>query len=115
MFKMTEKELQRAFEAIEYHGYSALFPRPKEWDTVKTAWKSFRKELATIDLDEYQPSTPIRVYAPKSRINVRAMTLLHPQDLILYTGMALLVKNDLEAARMRKSQHRVFSYRSKKS
>ena len=34
MFTLTEDELNRAYEAINHHGYSALLPDAYEWSTV---------------------------------------------------------------------------------
>ncbi len=112
MFKLTENELQLAFNAIEHHGYSTLIPQPKEWQIVKENWEKFRLELSTEDLDIYKPYTPMRIFAPKSRYSLRAVTLLHPQDLIIYTALTLIFKNDIEKARIPKSARRVYSFRS---
>ena len=111
MFKLTNAELQNAFEAISHHGYSALFPPSPEWTTVTNNWDAIRGYLSEIDLDQYTPHAPLRVFAPKSRANLRVAHLLHPEDLILYTALVILIKNDLEKARVSLRARRVFSYR----
>ena len=112
MFKLTDTELQSAFEAISHHGYSALFPPPPEWTTVKNNWPEIKQYLAGIDLDVYVPYKPLRVFVPKSRANLRVAHLLHPEDLILYTALVIIVKDDLESARVSRRTRRVFSYRT---
>jgi hypothetical protein len=79
MFKLTSKELDDAFKAIAHHGYSTLIPPPPEWSVVSANWKKFRSELCDIDLDIYTPLPVMRLYAPKSRINLRPVSLLQVQ------------------------------------
>lgn len=112
MFKLTQAELDAAFQAIEHHGFSALLPTPIEWKTVRDHWPEFRTFLQTIDLRTYTPYQPLTVYAPKSRYMLRVVKLLHPQDLILYTALILILKNEIEGARDPVSRKRVFSFRS---
>lgn len=112
MFRLTDTELQNAYEAIRHHGHSALVPPLHEWVTVEEYWPSIRDYLAGLDLDMYKPHKPLRVVAPKSRANIRIVRLLHPEDLIIYTALVLLIKDDLERARISRRARRVFSYRA---
>ncbi len=112
MFNLSDDELDRGYRAIKHHGYSTLMPWPLEWDVIETHWDTLREKLSAIDLDTYKPYPPMRIYAPKNRCTIRAVTLLHPLDLIIYTSLVLIVKNDIEAARLSKSRKRIFSYRS---
>ena len=112
MFKLTDTELQSAYEVISEHGYSALFPPPPEWTTVMNNWPEVKQFLAGIDLDEYVPYKPLRIFVPKSRANLRVAHLLHPEDLIIYTALVIVVKDDLENARVSRRARRVFSYRT---
>lgn len=111
MFKLTEDELQRGFEAIEYHGHGALLPPFEEWKFLRENWAAIRVEIAATDLDQYQPTLPLRVYAPKNRATVRVVSQLHPVDLLIYTTLVLIVGRDIEANRIPTRQRRVFSYR----
>lgn len=111
MFNLTENELQNAFEAIIHHGYSTMLPDPYEWQFVVQRWPDVKANLAQIDLDTYDPYQPLRVFAPKSRSNIRIIHLLHPEDLIIYTALVLIIKNDIENARISKKARRVYSYR----
>jgi hypothetical protein len=104
--------LQNAFEALEHHGYSGLVPNPPEWQTVQDNWEKIKARIARIYLDVYQPSTPMVMFAPKSRATVRPVCLLHPIDIVIYSALTLIVKDDLEAERIPLRRRRVFSYRA---
>jgi hypothetical protein len=111
-FNLTEQELQNAFEALEHHGYSALVPYPPEWETVRDNWEEIKARIARFDLEVYQPSTPMVMFAPKSRATVRPVCLLHPIDIVIYSALTLIVKDDLEAERIPLQRRRVFSFRA---
>lgn len=112
MFFLSKEELDNALSAINHHGYSTMMPEPPEWAVVQQNWPSIRDAIEKIDLDTYEPFRPLKVFAPKNRANVRIMHLLHPQDLLIYTALVLLAKNDIEAARISRQSKRVFSYRA---
>ncbi len=114
MFNLTEEELENAYSAINHHGYSAMLPEPYEWQAVKDRWVDVRDFIISLDLDTYEPRKPMKIFAPKNRANIRVVHLLHPQDLIIYTALVLIVKNDIEDNRINKKAKRVFSYRVKK-
>lgn len=113
MFNLMEAELQASFEAIEHHGYSTMLPTPSEWKVVQANWSAVKQYLSQIDLDTHEPHKSLRVFAPKSRANVRVVHLLHPEDLLIYTALVLIVKDDLERARISRNARRIFSYRTK--
>lgn len=112
MFHLTVEDLENARAAIERHGYSAMLPPPPEWTIVVQSWAAVRDSIAGLDLDTYTPYKALTVFAPKNRANVRVLHLLHPQDLLIYTALALIAKNDIESNRVPKKFKRVFSYRS---
>src|SRR5688572_5790050 len=109
MFFLTAQELENARAAIDRHGYSAMLPAPPEWGVVASNWASIRDAIERIDLDTYDPYAPLKSFAPKGRATVRPLHLLHPQDLLIYTALTLIAKNDVEAARVPRSTKRVFS------
>jgi hypothetical protein len=111
MFKLSEQELENAFETINHHGYSAMFPEPLEWENIRDKWQDIKLSIKELDLDNYEPYKPMKIFAPKNRANIRIVHLLHPQDLIIYTALVLIVKNDIEINRISKKCKRVFSYR----
>jgi hypothetical protein len=89
-----------------------MLPDPPEWDVVVANWPAIRDILEKVDLDTYEPSKALKVFAPKNRANIRVMHLLHPQDLIIYTALVLIAKNDIETNRVSIRAKRVFSYRA---
>lgn len=97
--------------AINHHGYSAMLPEPLEWASIKSNWPAIRDHIKSIDLDTYSPYKPMKVFAPKNRANIRIVHLLHPQDLLIYTALVLIVKDDIESNRISQKSKRVFSYR----
>ncbi len=115
MFRLTDVELQNAYEAINHHGYSTMLPQPHEWKFIVTQWAAVKDSLTRIDLDIYKPYNPLQVFAPKSRANIRLIHLLHPEDLLIYTALTLIIKNDIESARISRRYGRIFSYRVDKS
>ena len=88
-FHLTEGEIERAKRVIENHDYGIFFPHPTEWKSVSEHWEEIRTHLVGVDLDGYQPQEPLRSHAPKSRINLRPVVLLHPFDLLIYTASLL--------------------------
>ena len=92
-----------------FHGYGTFYPSPPEILILKKHWPTIRKILSGIDLDSYGGYDPMRSFAPKSRLNVRRVALLHPFDFVLYTSLVLALKKAISKSRL--SGDRVFSYR----
>ena len=114
MLKLTEAELDAGLNAIKHHGYSDFFPKPPEFVVLVKFWPEFKKYLADVDLDEYKAYRPsLELSAPKSIINLRRVTLLHPFDLVIFTSLVRALRNDIESMRIDESEHRVFSFRAK--
>ena len=111
MFKLTAAEIDSAIDAIHHHGYSAMLPQPAEWEDVLQNRDEIRDYVREIDLDTYEPFKAMKTFAPKNRANIRVVHLLHPQDLIIYTALTLIIKKDIEENRISKKSKRVFSYR----
>lgn len=111
-FTLTTTELDNARDAINHHGFSTMLPPPPEWEIVNSNWDTVRAALEKIDLDTYEPFKLTKVFAPKNRANIRVVHLLHPQDLIIYTALVLIARDDIEKNRISKKSKRVFSYRA---
>ena len=99
MLRLTESELDNALHAVEGHGYGDFFPEPPELALVKSNWDAIRGTLGQIDLDIYDGYPVLAAFAPKSRVNVRRVALLHPYDLIFYTALVLAVRDGLSQSR----------------
>ncbi|MGV2830894.1 hypothetical protein [Myxosarcina sp. GI1(2024)] len=48
-FKLTEQELDNAFSVINHHGYSAMLPKPFEWQEVQNNGKDIKNNIQEID------------------------------------------------------------------
>ena len=112
MFKLTASELDCAKEAIDHHGYSTLLPRPPEWDDVDRHWHAVRHYLCSLDLTDYTPKKSLPIIVAKDERSVRYVHFLHPDDMLLYTSLTLIVKDDIEKARLPHTEKRVYSYRA---
>jgi hypothetical protein len=110
MLKLSKTLLHRGFSAVVHHGYGSFFPEPPELAIVKANWTQLKSELADVDLDTYEGYSPIWAFAPKSRLNVRRVCLLHPVDFILYTSLVLGLREGISKVRL--PSNRVFSYRT---
>jgi hypothetical protein len=111
MFTLSQDSLDRGYQAILYHGYSDFFPEPPEFDAVKKGWDKLRTILGSIDLTKYTPFKPVHAFAPKSKINLRPVTLLHPVDLVLYTSLVADLVENIAERRIPSADNRVFSFR----
>ena len=115
MLQLTESQLDSAFSAIQFHGYGSFFPLPPELPIIDKEWAMIRQELANHDIDTYNCYEALNAFVPKSRLNVRLVSLLHPFDLLYYTGLVMAIRDDIAAARMSLHSQRVFSFRSEKA
>ena len=112
MLNLSELQRDHALAAIRSHGYGDFFRDPPELPLLVANWAQVRTELTRIDLDLYQGYDVTFSFAPKSRLNVRRVALLHPYDLVLYTGLVLVLRNGITSARQQLGTGRVFSYRA---
>jgi Reverse transcriptase (RNA-dependent DNA polymerase) len=108
--KLGKQLLHHGLSAVLAHGYGSFFPQPPELPIVKKHWKALKLYLSDLDLDIYTGYGQIWSFAPKSRLNVRKVGLLHPFDLILYTSLVLVLREKIASSRLAPSI--VFSYRT---
>lgn len=108
--KLAETLLDSALAATVHHGFGSFFPEPPELQILCKNWAQIKPELADIDLDVYKGYSQIQSFAPKSRLNVRRTSLLHPVDFVFYTALVLALKPHISAARL--GADRVFSHRA---
>jgi len=112
MLTLTEAELDHALEAIGRHGYGDFFPEPPELLLLRANWPTIRNDLLKIDLDIYEGYDVLTAFAPKSRLNVRRVALLHPYDLLFYTALVLILREGINSSRLQADEMRAFSYRA---
>jgi len=102
--------LKRALKATLRHGYGTFFAEPPELGILKDNWTELVVDLSRVDLDTYQGYDAILSFAPKSRLNVRRVGLLHPYDFVFYTALVLALKTSISKSRL--PADKVFSYRT---
>ena len=112
MLKLTENQIEHGFACIKHHGYGSFFPSPPEMDIISNDWAQLRHHLSDVDLDTYRCYEPLNTFVPKSHLNIRSVSLLHPFDLILYTSVVHSLKDDIASARLSPRSRRIFSFRS---
>jgi hypothetical protein len=78
--KLAGTLLDSGLAATVKHGFGTFFPEPPELKVLCNNWDKIKPELADIDLDSYKGYSKIQSFAPKSRLNVRRTSLLHPVD-----------------------------------
>ena len=110
-FKLTEPELDRGYRALLNHGVSGFLPDPPEWAAIKLNWDRVRAELSQLDLHVYKPYVPRTTFVRKSRKFFRAIEFVHPQDIVLYTSLTMLLRDCIDHARLDPGLKRSFSYR----
>ncbi|MBK7419079.1 MAG: RNA-directed DNA polymerase [Nitrospira sp.] len=115
MLRLSDSQLDAAFSAIQHHGYGSFFPLPPEFPLIDKAWVDIRAYLSQIDLDTYLCHDALKTFVPKSRLNVRFVSFLHPFDLILYTALVMILRDHIAASRLPIKSHKVFSFRSEKA
>jgi hypothetical protein len=115
MLKLTSAQLNSAFTAIQHHGYVSFFPLPPELPLIDSVWSNLRPVLEGKDLGTYQCYEPLKAFVPKSRLNVRFVSFLHPFDLLFYTALVMNLRDSISAARLPLNAYRVFSFRSERA
>ena len=111
-FKLTHSDLDLAKEAIEFHGVDSFFPEQPELMMVFSNWEVVRDHISKIDLKNYKPYGHLTSYVLKNDKLVRPIDYLHIQDLIIFTAITLLFRDEIEAARLPKGKKKSFSYRA---
>ena len=115
MFQLTKPELDCAKAAIEHHRYSTLLPEPPEWNDVSEHWPVLRSYLCGLNLERYTPREPLAITVAKDAMSVRLVHLLHPEDMLLYTALTMIVKEEIEGVRAPRTKRRVYPYRASES
>jgi hypothetical protein len=115
MLHLTADQLDNSLNAVLAHGYGDFFPDPPELSVLVSEWNEIRDELTKVDLDLYDGHDVMFSFAPKSRLNIRRVALLHPHDLIFYTGLVLALRPGIVSSRLPLNEKRVFSYHAERA
>lgn len=112
LFKLTDAELERGKAAVESHGIAGFLPEPPEWQIIKDHWDDVREHIRDIDLDTYKPYEVPTTYTRKNARFIRALEALHPQDVLIYTSLVMIMRDAIEGSRLPVSLKKSFSYRA---
>jgi hypothetical protein len=99
MVSLTVDSLDSALKALRHHGYGDFFLEPPEMELIVANWPTIRQYLTSLDLDTYAGYEKASAFAPKSRLNVRSVSLLHPYDLLCFTALVLELRDGVSSAR----------------
>ncbi|WP_270373675.1 RNA-directed DNA polymerase [Marinicauda sp. Alg238-R41] len=112
MFKLSQIELEKGKAAVESHGIAGFLPEPPEWQIIKDEWPDVCSHIMDIDLDVYNPYEVPTTYVRKNDRFIRALEALHPQDVLIYTSLVMIMRESIEKSRLPQSVAKSFSYRT---
>jgi hypothetical protein len=113
MFQISEEALEWALKHITRFYSSDFFPAPFEFEAISHQWSTVKPHLRSLDLEEYVPSTPITLLAPKPNGTFRAVHQLGPIDSLLYAALVFEVAPQVEKYRVPATAEIAYSYRIK--
>lgn len=112
MLRLQETTLDWALTHIEKCGDTDIFPVPFEFEAIRFDWDSTIKPwLKNVDILQWQFRPHRRCLSPKHRFGFRMSTQPDPIDSIIYTALVAEIGDDIEAARIPKTDNIAFSYR----
>ncbi|GAA0526676.1 RNA-directed DNA polymerase [Chitinophaga japonensis] len=111
MIKLAESSYRWAIKHLLKENDTDLFPRPFEITIIQEMEDELIKELADLDLTNYQWNAARRFLIPKDNLSYRNATQLHPIDSIVLAAILYEYGNLIENNRL--PDNIVFSYRFK--
>lgn len=112
--RAKQTSLDWALTHIEKFGDTDIFPIPFEYKAIRHGWdRDLRYFLSSQDLRAWEARSFRRLLTPKNRFGFRIATQLDPLDCILFTSLILEMGEDIEEARLPKTDKISFSYRFK--
>lgn len=113
MVNLKKNHLDWALKHLQKYSHSDFYPRLFEFQAISHNWDEVRSYLLSLDLDMYQPKSPMINLAPKPNGNYRVAHQLDPCDSLIYTSLIKEVCEVIEQYRIPESENIVFSYRIK--
>jgi hypothetical protein len=113
MTKLKENHLEWAHKHLQKFSHSDFYPRLFECSAITHNWPEVKSYLLSLDLDEYEPKSPMINLAPKPNGNFRVVHQLDPIDSLIYTSLIYEVCEVIEKYRIPESEKIVCSYRIK--
>lgn len=107
--KIAESSIRWAIEHLTEFGDTDLFPKPVEYDIIKSEKEYVISKLRDLDISNYKFHSSRRFVIPKDELSYRIATQLNPIDSILLTALLHEYGDLIESKR--ESTDKVFSYR----
>jgi hypothetical protein len=109
--KLSIKSLRRAVAHICKFGDTDVFPHLCELSFLEECAEDIVAELASLDLDPFQPAQAIEALSPKSRYGFRIVHQLQLLEALLLTASAIEIGADLEKSKASADGFGPFAYR----
>ena len=109
--KLTEDSIEFARKHIIKYTDSDFFPKSPIFETLWKVWPQIKSYLLNTEISEFETRIPKIFAAPKSKGGYRIVHRLEPMNAIVYTALAYMIADKIEAARMPKEQKIACSYR----
>ncbi len=113
MVTVTENNLEWALKHLQKYSHSDFYPKLFEFAAISHNWQQVKEYILSLDLDTYQPKSPMINLAPKPNGNYRIVHQLEPIDSLLYVALIRDVCEIIEDYRIPESENIACSYRIK--
>lgn len=113
MIKLKENHLEWAHKHQQKYSHSDFYPRLFECAAISHNWQEVKNYLLSLDLDGYEPRSPMINLAPKPNGNFRVVHQLDPIDSLIYTSLVREICEVIEQYRIPESKNIACSYRIK--
>lgn len=113
MVTVKENHLEWALKHLQKYSHSDFYPKLFEFPAISHNWQQVKDYILSLDLDTYQPKSPVINLAPKPNGNYRIVHQLDPIDSLIYTALIRDVCEIIEDYRIPESKGIACSYRIK--
>jgi hypothetical protein len=111
--KLKGNYIEWSLKHLQKYSHSDFYPKLFEFAAITHNWLEVKKYLLSLDLDAYQPKSPMINLAPKTNGNFRVVHQLDPVDSLIYTSLIREACKIIENYRVPQAEKTVFSYRIK--
>ncbi|EHH2475234.1 reverse transcriptase [Vibrio vulnificus] len=103
MSKLTDDSLEFARKHIENYYDSDFFPKAFEYESIWHNWDKVKQHLTGTNVNKLRTKHPLTMASKKPSGSYRIVHQLEPIDTIIYTALAYLVTEQIEAVRAEKN------------
>lgn len=111
MARLSRESLEFAKNHINHFYDSDFFPKPFEYKALWAKWDEVVTHLTCNEIDKYSIEQPRVFAAPKPNGTFRIVHQLDPINTLIYTALAFLIADKIEAARIPEAEKVACSYR----